>query len=733
MNRIVPFKARRDIEVTDNLEAFINWAKITLPKGNGVKAGVRWDADSWSRWNIPGSRVSSLGTGNADTNKLMEQPFRDFAKAVIVNRAIKDGKGVQGWVSALKGLEAGLREIIGEVDVTQTNAAVCDKACDLMRLAWSNERRVYFAGKVLMDIVVLLREKSLIRTPFRWHCQVACPKTPTLKQQKADAKKKLPSDKALVALGEIFHSGPASHLDIMVTSSVALLLSAPARISELAFVPHDVAFREIDPATNESQLYLRWYGAKGFGDKPVPVIEQMRVTCEEAIRRVREITEEGRNYAKWLEEHPEDFPPHPHVPDKSMDEPLSYQEVCDALMLSYDSRRIAPRGAFRHRFLEKIHKQVNLSPKARAILNELMSGFEEGGGRGVYENGKRVRTEFNDTCVVTLRKLNVLLRERYLPRTFPYTNEKRILKFSESLFTVRTGSLNDEGFDWLIATNPHGVMLGCEAARLTPQLSGGRHSRRSIFERWHYPGVQVNSHSFRHFLNTAGQRAGLSDVLVAAWSGRVDVSQNAVYNHETVEERTQAVAQHRNLNVQSDRQQLAEKLRSNQPLHASDLDDLKSRQDRILHMGAFGVCVHDFSESPCEKMGACLTCGKLACIKGDEVRLSNLKVELTRLEQWHEDGKIALHRGDFGAEEWVKKVSEDRLKCEALIVLLENPELDDGTVIWNQDNGWTVTTNALAMKGLLDPVEQAEINKEQPPKLSELKALMGRSEAVWRD
>lgn len=723
MTSIIPFKACKDLEAAVNLSAFIDWAKTTLPQGGKVKAGIQWNADSWTRWNIPGSRVSSLEAGSYDKGRLMAQPFRDFAKAVMVQRAVKDGKGVEAWMWALKGLEAALFEITGAVDVTRTNEAVCAKACCLMLACWPNGQRAYQAGMSLAQIVALLRNKHMLSNPFRWTCPIACQKIPSLKQQEADGGKKLPSDESLVALGEIFHAQPTSLLDIMVSSSAALLLCAPSRISELAYVTHNVDHVEIDTATGEAQLYLRWYGVKGFGDKPVPVIDQMRATCEEAIRRVRKLTHEGRSYAKWLEEHPDEFPAHSKLPNKNQDASLTIEEACDALMLSYGPK--SPRSTLKQ-VLKKLNNREHLSPRALEIASELYNGFEAGNGRGIWENGKKVRVEFNDTCVLTLRKLNVLMREKYLPRTFPYTDEKQIIKYSEALFTVRTGTLTDDTKTSLAVLNPLGVTLGCEKLRLICQLTGSNAGTRSIFERWHYPGVSVNSHAFRHYLNTAGQRAGLSDVLIAAWSGRVDVSQNRVYNHETVEERTQAVAKFRDYDAQANRQLLA-KVRTNQPLQANDLIDLKSDPDRILHQGAFGVCVHDFSESPCQKMGGCLTCGKLACIKGDDVKLNNLKVELARLEDRLKRAKAAEDRGDFGAQEWVKQANEDLVKCRGLIAVLENPDLDDGSVVWNQDNGWTVTTNALAMKGLLDQ-EEGSVPRDagQSLRLADLKALMGR-------
>src|SRR5690554_8166850 len=86
--------------------------------------------------------------------------------------------------------------------------------------------------------------------------------------------------------------------------------------------------------------------------------------------------------------------------------------------------------------------------------------------------------------------------------------------------------------------------------------------------------------------------------------------------------------------------------------------------------------MHNFASEPCPKMGTCLTCGKLGCVKGDDVKLANLKEERADLKRRYEKAIDAKSRDIFGASEWVKKVGMDLYKCNALIRTLENPELE---------------------------------------------------------
>ncbi len=78
----------------------------------------------------------------------------------------------------------------------------------------------------------------------------------------------------------------------------------------------------------------------------------------------------------------------------------------------------------------------------------------------------------------------------------------------------------------------------------------------------------------------------------------------------------------------------------------------------------------------------------------------------------HDKALDAQSRGVFGASESAKKLGEKLFKCEALIQTLENPELENGAIVWNADNGWTLTKNAAAMSGLIE-VKVIEENQAQ--------------------
>lgn len=583
MSNITDFKPRTHLQAAAQLDAFIAWAKVTLPKGvpsKRVHAGVQWGVNSWHSYGLKGCTFSahaSLGSARSKYRKNMQPMFMDFAKAVIVYHGVfRSRKGAKGLLPSLRILEVALRELTGADDVTQVSAAVCNRACEHFQIYFTNENTAYKNSKYLGQIVSLMREKKLLAKPFQWTTPLRGKNSGTLKEQRRNREKKLPSRESIRALGELFNNELTSPLDIITVSACALLLSQPSRIGELADVERNcIVFK--DGADGGQRMFLRWYAEKGFGATVKPVVGGMETVVERVIKLLVPVTDEARAYAAWLEKHPDEFPPHEGVPQKGQDDPLSYGEACAALKTIVHPNHSA-RGTFKKLWIDSLAKRAALSPDAQALLDEIQQGWDVSVGKRVYTDGRLQYYEYNDRATITLRKINILMREKYLPKDFPYTTPaedgKKRVKYCDALFTVRTGSLPDETKN----KNSHlmwrdfGVEIAANHNRMTSQL-GGCSRRQSIFQRHGYGDLKVNTHSFRHELNTEMHRAGLSQLLIDAFSGRTSLG--SVYNHVTVEERTQAVALMHPKTKLSNAEKCLDKIRTNEPLKLSDLTELE--------------------------------------------------------------------------------------------------------------------------------------------------------------
>lgn len=711
ISKVIPFVPKSGLAAKAALHEFISWAKSQISLYDKPLDPIQWEAMSWHRWGLRQAVCSKLGK----KHEMLHPEFFGYCKAMLFyERALKLSEDPYR-LHAMRCLEKALLEITARGDVTAVAAVVFDRACAVAEEHFNSSNTVYRTSVQLECINDHLHELGAVAKPFIWESQVKAPKK-TLKQSAENSQNKLPSNESLLALGNIFHNKPELPLDIMTTSAAAIMLSHPCRIGEMKYTKYNCLFTEYDMQGRE-QLYIRWHSVKGFGANRKPIPDSMAEICKEAVSRVAEITQEAREYAKWLEDNPESFPYHEDVPNKHLDSRLSVKEACDALLISTKIK--SPRASFKL-FLEGIVERKVIYGRALKVAQEFLEGYDEKSGSRSYVNKGLAGHELQDTWVITLRKINILVREKYLPKHFPYTDANKVTKWQDALFCFRTEDLLVAQKE--SAKRPFGLS-GCEGSRLGAQLTGSQKNTQSIFKRYGYVGVTVKSHAFRHLLNTAAQRVGLSQELIARWSGRIDVTQNSVYNHMSTEEKVIEVEEF-TPQIGAESSKLLASIKNKTPISMKDLGD---ESDRVVHYTEFGVCIHDYAQEPCAKFNNCLTCGEHVCVKGDATKLENLKDERKYLSSSLEAFQREADEGTYGANTWLKTTLEKMERCDQLIEMLESPDIEDGALVKGIENRWTAGRNALAMRGELLEEEDASLIATDKPddQVAELERLLG--------
>ena len=142
--------------------------------------------------------------------------------------------------------------------------------------------------------------------------------------------KKLPNEDILNALADIFSKNPSSARDIFTSSVCAMLLCAPSRISEILTLPEDC---EVWQTKRDGTKAYGWRFQPGKGGatciKWIP--NAMVSIAQEAIARIRGLTDEARKIAQWYEDHPHQFYRHQQCPDVAEEEPLDIRQTGLAL------------------------------------------------------------------------------------------------------------------------------------------------------------------------------------------------------------------------------------------------------------------------------------------------------------------------------------------------------------------------------------------------------------------
>jgi hypothetical protein len=220
---------------------------------------------------------------------------------------------------------------------------------------------------------------------------------------------------------------------------------------------------------------------------------------------------------------------------------------------------------------------------------------------------------------------------------------------------------------------------------LSPRESLNKDTHQSIFDRHGYLAadgkrIKLTSHQARHLLNTFAQRGGLSQLEIAKWSGRADQQQNRTYNHMSEYEMVaKAEALDTSLTLFGPSGEIDKYL----PI---TIQEFNTMEKGAVHVTKFGVCVHDFTMTPCDKYRDCLNCNEQVCIKGENEKLIRIKARLSKVEQLYQAAENALNEGLSGADRWYEYHKNTFERLLELVSILEHPDVEHGAQIKLRSN-----------------------------------------------
>jgi hypothetical protein len=634
MAEIFHFVPHSDLEAKANLAQFIDKCKKEL-----TVFGKELD---WSAWAWPkAAKFTKIGAHSRTTDAAMkmDEGIINFAKAYFRYQQGHKPTGAKNELKALRAIEAALIQVTGSAHIENLSILVLDEAAQIVRghyLAGA----AYHGGRELERLAQFVTKKRLIAADLsNWKSPISRKKDDiqTGRIAKERREKKLPSEDALNALAEIFANNPTDPRDIFTSSTFAILMSAPCRISEVLELPVDCEVEETD-SKGVLRYGWRFYAGKGFGGDIKWIPTEMVGVAREAIRRIIEITEESRKLAKWVENNSNKFYRHADCPQVLETEPLTMKQACQALGVVNDSRK-----------------------NCRASLTNFGLKAEDG--------------------VHTLSSLWKYVLSRQ-PKGFPDLNKEKKVKYSNALFCMRRNLLGSlKGTSPVILWAPSNDIFNND---LSPrECLEGEH--KSIFDRNGYltsdgRRIKLTSHQARHLLNTMAQRGGLSQLEVAKWSGRADMKQNRTYNHVSEYE---LVARAEQLDTSLTLFGPPGEVGIQLPITIAEFNTLEKG---AVHVTEFGVCVHDFTMSPCDKYRDCLNCAEQVCIKGDTEKLVRIKKRLDEVRKQFSAAEKAMQDGFAGADRWYEYHKNTLKHLVQLVAILENPDLEEGAQIKLRNN-----------------------------------------------
>lgn len=668
------FVPRAQLDCRQNLQEFIRMCRYDLTV---FGKDLNWDAVSWPK--VVNFTVAGAPARGYKDHQILDAEMLPFAKAYVRYSQGMNPTKLINEIKAIRCVTKALLTVKQRADITLVDHVVLDVAAEVASVEYSATS--YQCGIAIVKLSKFLNEAKVVSSYLDWHHPF---KKPTelnstsiaAKQKSSD---KLPSDHHLNAMAEMFAADLQSPRDRFTTSVFAILMCAPWRISEVQDLPASCLHWEQD-SDGIDRLGFRAYAGKGYASDIKYVQSSFVDIAQEAVRRLLELSQEGRKIAKWYELHPDKFYRHENCPNVGETAPLTAVQACEAMGISTNSPKDSLRSFFK-----------------------------------AYEPFKKL-SESGEP--LTLSFLNEYCRS-VLPTGWPWLSEERNIRYSDALCCVRWNEFRSD-------FTPSPVLLFVPGKSLfTTDLNYINGQEKNIWRRHGYKNedgteISMTSHQLRHLLNTAAQRGSLGQLDIARWSGRADITQNPTYNHMGHDELV-GLAREAGVGKEEAPSGLIAKIAVNAPVTMADLQAIG---DAIAHVTPLGFCVHDYSMLPCQKCRDCLNCTEHVCVKGDLVKLQRMREQRALIKQQLERARAEDTAGTFGADRWSQHHLQSYERLDQMIALMESPDLKDGDVIrLTSDQEFSPIKRELAVRTSTPLIVSSP--SSEAPDLDEVRTLLG--------
>lgn len=631
MAELIIFNPKAEIDAEENVSAFIELCRSQLTI---FGADLDFESDEWDITKSVALRARGKDRQRARFSHLshhddiLTEPFRSFSKAYFRYMfGLRPAKSYATRLVALRSVATSAEEM-GTSSIAGINASTFNRAAQLIGFRYA-ETSAYRIGQQLELLAEFLDDHKMTRTRLGWVNFIPRPNDTDRIGEEADERRrsKLPSQAALDALPKVFRAA-VEPSDVIISSAAAIMCGAPDRVSEVLTLPVDC---EVDGFMGDSDAApygLRFWPGKGADPMVKWVVPSMSSVIREAIGKIRVVTEPARKVAYWYEKNPESIYLKKGLEHLRGREWLSLDEVAEVIGIN--------------------------NGRAWCVYAKLP-----------IDASDRVRFEAVERAVL-----------RLLPEDFPILDPLTGLKYSEALFVVRRNELGKQRATY------HCLIEGVTINKINDGL-GARvaHGCQSIFTKFGFQepdgsAIRVNTHRFRHYLNTLAQAGGMSQLDIAKWSGRKDVRQNSVYDHVTPAQMLEKV---RGAVGESSQMfgPLAE-IPVNLPVSRDEFGRLRFP---TAHTTDIGFCVHDYTMSPCELHRDCLNCQDLVCVKGDISKTERLRARLTEAKRLLNHAEHARSEGYAGGDRWQVHHLGIVERLTQLCAIMDDLNVPNGTCI----------------------------------------------------
>jgi len=596
--KVIPFLDRLGRDRKANINALMDNAKRLKLEGFEQ---IAWEQATWQ---ITAGRLIKLTGRNSEVvsfnfmyspslgGGVLKGDWSHVAKALMVlrfHRKHQSSPNQRNFITAV-GYVAFSANKLG-LDLSRLTLEVLDAACRLISEHYS-EGVAYNLHKAVAEFAGHCDANGLCRIIFKYkYAKVKRPEKtggmdhkrlddPMVVETKSD---KLIEPAAFKVIGELYKNVPRDHKYRFYVLMLTMLVCTGRRFSEMSSLPYQQIKQDID-----GREYIEYFPRKmSQGDVFTPrrklymptevllivrdVIDELDKLCAPAretaaeMHRVRGV---DLRFLSDLDEH------------KRL-----YKEDLEELGLS--PTLLGTTGWIRKNNFTSVNAE-KITKQSRRPVNPI----HYTGKLGVTEY---CRKDFSEASLAAI-----------------HIDQNGGKFFLKDLMLVRHQGLSSGAYSrWLATQCTHSMMT--TFLRYFPALAK-EYASVSI-------EVDFTSHHFRHTLNTLLDEGGLSDLLQTEWFGRSNPSDTKAYQHTSREKRALMLRE----DIKKGRVggQLAEQIKV-VPVEVQNAI-LKARINAVHDVGA-GICIHNFSQTPCERHLQCSAdCKDYVWAKDDKARQEDQK------------------------------------------------------------------------------------------------------------
>ncbi len=670
MGEILRFVPRAEYTCLLNLDAYIHFNKNLLPKAVGD-----WESDIWDisftekrRKSKTGKRLYFRSWECSETNSStllgtpLPIPFKNFAKAYIAEYAReKRVSELSRIVKMLQCLAAATEALKGTACITKVDAQVANYATELVKTRFQF-RGWWIQGRMLEHIIERIQQAGLTEWRMPWKQPFKYQQPPRNDKVKQAGIKtipepsKLPDIRAILALADIYHSATEDN-DKIPTAFAAIAMIAPERASEILTLPVDCETSM--EREGVSSYGICWRPLKGGQPKTNWTIgDDATKVAQSAIAYLTNRGKKARIAARWYAENPNKIylpPGFEHLREAGSVTLWEASQILGRITTPKPCKKTDAFGFTR--------------PVGRLTSKEMIGRHEA--------DASASEPPFVNLYALAELEAYVLSR---LPSSFPIMDAGANLVYHNALWCLPANILRPNAVTLEYLPDPISIH------QINHQF-GANPSGLTVFSRHNKIDDNGNpwditSYQFRHFLNTLAQSKHLSQELIAFWSGRKSVTQNAWYNHIPQEAYIEAYLNLQNLIPTLEiTGPLEEKVTSTQHTHTISRKDALKYELGSTHKTRYGICRHDYALTPCPKDKDCLDCGENFFIKGNPEQIQEAKDQVELFTKGVSEAQAMLEEGRYGAQRWLELNLPKLERWKLALEKLTDPDTPDGTLI----------------------------------------------------